>query len=246
MKTLALFVTILIAPFALAQCLAPQDNRITVKGSVELKEVADQATTAFTIKGIGPSLRLAVQDASEKTQSLVAKLLALGLKSQNVSTSSFYAGENMGDKKFLSSSRDYQATLSTSLKIDSLPLLQPILITLSEADVQTLSDIRFSLKDELVVRRKVRTQAALKAKEKADDICKALGVTVGRVLNVEETQPTQSASGTSVYRGGRSFPNSFNSVVSYEVPPVDESRGTGFFAQTITLSSQVTVTFEIK
>ena len=246
MKTLALCVTIFIAPFALAQCLAPQDNRITVKGSVELKEVADQATIAFTIKGIGLSLRLAVQDASEKTQSLVARLLALGLKAQNVSTSSFYGGENMGDKKFLSSSRDYQATLSTSLKIDSLPLLQPVLFTLSEADVQSLSDISFSLKDELVVRRKVRTQAALKANEKADDICKALGVTAGRVLSVEETQPTQSTSGTSVYRGGRGFRNPFNSVVSYEIPPVDESRGTGFFAQTITLSSQVTVTFEIK
>jgi uncharacterized protein YggE len=224
-------------------------NQISVQGSVELKQMADEATLSFSIKGVGATLRQAVENADKNTKIVADRLISLGLKAKGISTSSFYSGENYGDKAFLSSSRDYQASITTVVKVDSLQLLQPVLFAISESEVQNLSQVAFSLKDEVGFRRRARIEAALKAKEKAEDMTKALNIGLGKVISIDEVQSTQSAQMPYALRGGR--PNPFNPVAYNTYLPVqagvvDESKGTGFFAQTISITSQVYVTFEIK
>jgi len=229
---------------------------ISMIGSVELKEVADQASFYFTIKGVGETLRLAVEDAENKTKTLSEKIIQLGIKKKNLSTSDFLSGENYGDKAFLSSSRDYQATISTLIKTDSLNLLRPLLFLISEAEVENISNISFSLKDELGLRRRARIEAGLKAREKAEDITGALGVKLGKVLTIEEIQPTQTYTNQNQLlrvRGGYNYPNPFNPG-TYNVlqednlssPTVDEIKGSGFFAKTVSITSQVKVIFAIE
>lgn len=193
MKKLIIFMVLLgINGFVFAQQLEVKQNQITVLGSVVLNEIADQASLSFRVKGVGENLRQAVENAMTKTKDLTDKLLGLGIKKNNISTSDFTSGENYGDKAFLSSSRDYQAVIVTMIKTDSLPLIQPVLFILSESKVESISSILFSRKDELDLRRRARIEAGLKAKEKAVDIAKALGVKVGKVMLIEEVQPTQT------------------------------------------------------
>jgi uncharacterized protein YggE len=224
--------------------------QITVLGSVELKEIADEASFYFTVKGVGENLRQAVEDAENKTKIISEKLFKLGIKTNNLSTSNFLSGENYGDKAFLSSSRDYRATIVTKINIDSLQLLQPLLFTVSESDVEKLSNITFSYKDELGLRRRARIEAGLKAKEKAQDIAQALGIIVGRVLLIEEVRPTQSSSNNEQesFHFRSQFPNPFNPVTNFRSGrlEVDETIGSGFFAQTVSVTSQVKVTFAIE
>jgi len=232
---------------SMAQDQQSPANQITVLGSVELKEMADQASFTFSVKGVGSSLRLAVVDAGNTMKSLTAKLVQRGVPAGNISTSRFYSGENYGDKAFLSSSRDYQATLTTLVKVDSLPLLDSVLYAISESEVQNLSSVGFSLKNELDSRRRARVGAAMKAKEKAEDIARALGVSLGKLLSVEETDPTR------VYglQNSQEHPNPFNPSAS-QIQflrggiTVDESVGSAFFAQTISVTSQVKAVFEIR
>lgn len=245
---------VIVLLFFISQTLFSQQteskvNQISVQGTVELKEMADQATLSFSVKGVGASLRQAVEKADRNTKVITDKLIVLGVKEKNISTSSFYSGENYGDKAFLSSSRDYQANITTIIKIDSLKLLQPVLFAISESDVQNLSQITFSLKDEVGFRRRARIEAALKAKEKAEDMTKALNIALGKVISIDEVQPTQSLQSPLMLRNGR--PNPFNPVsyvtdIGLQAGVVDESKGTGFFAQTISITSQVYITFEIK
>jgi len=244
-----------VVQFTFAQETTPKANQISVIGSVELKAIADQASFTFSIKGVGSSLRYAVEDAKKKVVSLTDKLQGIGLSSKNISTSQFYSGENYGDKAFLSSSRDYEATLVTLIKIDSLRLLDTVLYTISDAEIQNLSSIYFGLKDELGLRKRARIAAAAKAKEKAEDMTNALGATVGSVVNIEEIEPTKTMtqSTNNMYlRGGRisemNFGNPYNppsTPYQEEQTVVDETSGSGFFAQTISITSQVRVTFEI-
>jgi uncharacterized protein YggE len=233
-----------------------KNNQITVLGSVELKEVADQASFTFSVKGVGSTLRLAVGDANIKVKAITDKLLKIHIPANKIATSQFYSGENYGDQSFWSSKRDYRAVLVTLVTIDSLRMMDSILYTVSEGEIENISDITFALKDELGLRRKARTAAALKAKEKAEDIANALRVTLGQVVFVEETEPTRVGQRQNqvLMRGAyamaeRNYPNPYNPP-SYsfvpEQPEVDESRGSGFFAQTISVTSQVRATFEIK
>jgi len=232
-----------------AQEKEQKTNYISVQGSVELKEIANQATLNFSVKGVGASLRQAVENADKNTKIVTNKLIALGIKEKNIATSSFFSGENYGDKQFLSSNRDYQASITTIIKVDSLKLLQPVIFAISESDVQNMSQITFSLKDEVGFKRKARIEAVLKAREKAEDMTKALDVTLGKVISIDEIQPSQNISMNASSPAGRTKiygVSPFNAVVGYQVGAVDESIGTGFFAQTISITSQVFVVFEIK
>jgi uncharacterized protein YggE len=249
MNKVIVMILVLICQILYGQQSEQKINQISVQGSVELKEMADQAILCFTVKGVGVSLRQAVENADRNTKVITDKLIVLGVKEKNISTSSFYSGENYGDKAFLSSNRDYQANITTIIKVDSLKLLQYVLFAISESDVKNLSQITFSLKDEVSFRRRARIEAALKAKEKAEDMTKALNITLGKVISIDEVQPTQSIQTPYMMRGVRANPFnpvSFNTVVGVQAGVVDESIGTGFFAQTISITSQVYVTFEIK
>jgi uncharacterized protein YggE len=224
-----------------SQQLEQKTNYIFVQGSVELKEIADQASLSFNVRGVGANLRQAVENADKTTKTITDKLIALGVKDKNISTSSFFSGENRGDKAFLSSSRDYQANISTMIKVDSLKLLQPVLFAISESNVQNISQITFSLKDEVSFRKRARVEAALKAREKAEDIGKALNVIVGKAITIDEFPPSQT---NAMVRGINA---SYNTIsVSGLQMGVDESIGSGFFALTISITSQVYVTFELK
>ena len=244
MNKLAICILIWATQVLFAQQPDQRGNQISVEGTVELKQLADKASLSFSVKGVGSTLRQAVDNADRNTKNVIDKLLTLGIKEKDLSTSSFYSGENRGDKAFLSSSRDFQAQITTVVTIDSLPLLEPILFAISESQVQSVSQVTFSLKDEPALRKKARVEAALKAREKADDLAKTLGVTLGKVISIDEGQPRQGQFGVS--RFSSPFNNSiYNTVVANETVP-DASIGNGFFAQTISTIGQVYVTFELK
>ena len=244
MKTIYLLAVVFFCQIVWCQQNDSKQNQFIVTGSIELKEVADQASVNFSIKGTGSTLRQAVEQADTKTKALTDKLIDLGIKPRNISTSQFYSGENNGDKAFLSSSKDFRAIIETSVKIDSLQLLQPVLFTISEAQVDRLSQIAFSYKDESGLRRRARIEAGLKAREKADDLAKALGVVIGKVISIEEILPGQTVSPNSMQRSNFNYPNPFNPTTLSELS--GETSGSGFFAQTISVTSQVRVIFEIK
>jgi len=223
-----------------------EQKKITVTGSIELKEVADQASFSFSVKGVGNTLRKAVEDAENKAKKITERIILLGIKKSDISTSEFLSGENYDDKAFLSKNRDYQATIETMIKTDSLDLLKPLLFEISDAEVEKISTISFSLKDELGLRRRARIEAGLKAKEKAEDIANALGVKLGEVLRIEETQTTLTSANQNINLRGSYNPfNPVNSVYFSTSENVDESIGSGFFAKTISVTSQIRVVFSI-
>jgi uncharacterized protein YggE len=255
MRTACVIIAILLASSSFAQTPDLKPNQFTVQGSIELKLPADQASFYFSMKGVGSTLREAVGNAEKKTRVLVTQLIGLGVKENGIATSDFYSGENYGDKAFLSSNRDFRAIITTVVTIDSLKSLSPIIFAVSEAEPENMSQISFTLKDELPFRRRARVEAGLKAREKADDIGKALGVSIGRVLSIEELSTLVTNPGQSL-RGGRASLSQFNTApnpfnpssigATQKQESIDESQGSGFFAQTISVTSQVRVIFEIK
>ncbi len=245
--TLMTVIFLCVSGFADAQIADANKKQISVLGSVELKEVADEATFYFTIKGVGESLKKAVEEAEKKTKDVTDKLLNIGVKKNDISTSDFMSGENSDDKAFLSSSRDYKATIVTKIKTDNMSLLKPLLFTISESGVENISDISFSYKDEVGLRRRARIEAAQKAKEKAGDLAAPLGIKVGKVIMVDELQTTLF-SGKQMQNMRMGLAAQFNAVGNgfSNDGSADESKGTGFFAQTISVTSQVRVVFEIE
>ena len=220
----------------------PGDNRITVFGKAEVSAPADRAKISFTVSGYGPSLRAAVDKAKEKIEGISSKLVETGLKKNDLNTSYFYSGENPGNKPFLSSKKDYCARITMYIKVDELNLLESVLFLLSESDVDNISKVFFSLKDDAIFKQKARRLAVQQAKKKAEEFAEELNIAVGRAIVVQEIPQSKSQSGP--YLAQQLAPNVINQQFLQKGYADEESAG--YFTDTIQVYSAVQVVFEIK
>ena len=224
-------------------CFAQPDSLKTLEvyGSTRMLVPSDEATFSFAVRGTASNLRDAVNNAKKKIAKITKDLYSIGLDEQNLSTSNFYSGENDGNKAFLSSKRDFKADISMIVRIDSLELLEESVIIVSENDVESISEINFTVKELELKKLSAIKEATLKAKQKAERMAIYLGVILKSPVRIIEEISSKNMTGLNI-RGGRS--NLFNSIVVEEASPFVE--GGTFYSQLLTIDSTVKVIFEIQ
>jgi len=216
-----------------------KQNQLIVYGDAELKIQTDIANFNFSVKGVGPSLEAAVNVAKDKVKKITNELRGIGLIDKNFSTSSFYSGENRGEKAFLSDNKDYKAEISVGVSLDSLNLLEPSIMVVGSNDPNYISDVSFSLKDNSGYNMKVWEAAGLNAKEKAENLAKEMKFTLGKVLFIEENGKSDG-SGVITFRGG-----SFMEVASYYEGSLGNKRSAAFYSPVMVIKSHVKVIYEL-
>ncbi|MCI0706205.1 MAG: SIMPL domain-containing protein [Ignavibacteriae bacterium] len=225
-----------------AQESAVVNNQLVVYGTATVDKSADRAIVTFTVKGFGPSIQTAAEVARKKVSDIADKLFAVGLKEENLHTAHFNSGDNFEGKAFLSSSRDFRALIESRVTIDSLELLEKVVNVLASGEVEQLSNINFALRNDMAVKLEARRLAVANAQEKAELMTGQLGVSVGRVLYVEEL--LSSADGDFYLP-----PRVSQANVSFYKLEMDGVRvtasGPSFFGQQFTVKSGVKVVFEI-
>jgi uncharacterized protein YggE len=209
---------------ALHPCIArqgtPQERLISVYGVGAMEVPGDRAQLRFTVRDFGSTLGEAIDKTKQRVSEITAKLQALGLSDTAFFTATFNSGDNHEGKAFLSSSRDFRAGISVRVTIDSLPLIESVVKTLSSAELQGLSDISFSLKNNSEIKLACRMLAVEDAKAKAAALAREFGVRVGEVLAIEELPSTTDgdfyipnvprlSAGTIASSGGTYFPQRF-------------------------------------
>ena len=214
-------------------------NSITTYGTVELNVSADFATVAFSIKSKGSSLREAVDKAKERIEVITSAIIGMGIKEKNISTSNFYSGENVGDKSFFSSKSDYKTEISTFVKVDSLKILEDVILEISDYKPDEIRDITFELSNPEEHKMQALNVAIKKAEHKAEILASELDVTIEKTIKAEEILTTIEP----VYRtrGGRSNP--FNTV--YFLHGVQQT-GKSIYSENIKIESQVKLVVSIK
>ena len=237
MKKLLILFWVVFAGLCFSQEI--QQNQLVVYGYGSVEKEADIAKLYFSIRGLGPSLDLAVKDAQSKISIIISKLFAIGLKGSNIATQSFSSNENHRDKAFWSSDKDFEATMNVNITIDSLKLLEPTVIIISEHDVNNLSNINFELKNDEEIKLQTRDIAIKNALEKAKIYSKNLNIDLGKVISIEELLPYNDVN---FYLPPRQN-NGRDGVVSAQMASV--ANAPTFFARRFSRSSGVRLIYEI-
>lgn len=212
-----------------------QTNQISVTGKAEILVRADRAVFSVNVTGFGSTLRGAVEQAKNKAVEISRKLLNLGLKESSLATSYFYSGENFGGKAFLSSAKDFKASITVNITIDTLQVLEEAILRLSESDIENISNITFNLKNFEEVKKKARLQAAEIAKEKASQLADRLNVKLGNLKNCEEADGSFP-----IYP---SAPNPFNTSMAIQAN--DSFGRSGFYTQNVSITGSIRLIYEI-
>ncbi len=166
------------------------DDLISVSGNGELKVKPDQAEIRMSIVTKAESAKIAQDRNAEATQRVYQELKNYVSK-EDLSTENYNLyRESKWDKKteeYLEG--DYVLTHSLKIVVKKLDDVGTVLDKIVEGGANRLSGLQYTLSDEKEkeTKKQVLSLAATNAKEKAEGLTESLGVSVGKVKNIQET-----------------------------------------------------------
>ncbi|MFH1162078.1 MAG: SIMPL domain-containing protein [Candidatus Jorgensenbacteria bacterium] len=216
----ALTIAVLVAAYAVwsyartySQSIEPSSFRsFSVSGEGKAVAIPDIASFTFSVVTEGGKDIGALQlGNTEKANAAVAFVKGEGVEAKDIRTQAYrlepryqyYAcktgaclpPEIVG----------YTITQSVAVKVRDFAKIGGLLSGVLENGANAVADFQFTVDDPTAVQAEARAEAVTRAKAKADEVAKAAGFSVGRLLSIDEGggyQPMYSMAAESLGRGG--------------------------------------------
>lgn len=177
-------------------------NTITVSAFGEAFAKPDIAQISVSVVEEAKTVLEAQKKHSESINKVINYLKDSGMEEKDIKTSTYniypqYNWTESQGRVFIG----YQITQTLDVKIRNLDKVGQILGGVTEMGANQIGGINFVIDDEDAVKREARKQAIEKAKEKADQIAKDLGVSFGRLVSFYESSGDFPIYRTSIAEG---------------------------------------------
>jgi len=222
---------------ALAQTSAQPVSVVVAAGESRLKVAPDQAWVLVAVESRdtkGPEAR---RLGAVAMTSVMAALKGTGLPTDAIQTIGFSLHPEYDYTNGRQRMKGFVVSNQLQVRIDKVDQVAEVLdavggLTLPASSTATIGSLRFDLKDRAGVERKALMQAVQDATERAKAMAAGAGMTVGRVLRIEESgaQSSMKFEAQPVMMASRAA-----DAVPTPIAPSD-----------IEVTAQVTVTVEIK
>jgi uncharacterized protein YggE len=176
-------------PVALAQAASPAASRtITVVGEGKVKIQPDIARANFGVEVVRPSVREALDQNKETMDAVLAALQGQGIAEEDIQTTGFsiYA-ERFGPQGPLPEDEvNYRVSNNVMVVIRDLASVGTVVDVAVEAGANNIYGIEFRVDDPSKLESEARQNAVTDAENKAAELAKLNGVSVGEVLSISE------------------------------------------------------------
>lgn len=153
---------------------------ISVSGTAEKSYTPDMAYVYFTIVGNGTTSDEAAATAANKAAAVKRTLLANGITSEALETSSYNLSPIYNDKQKITG---YCVNNSLKLKVENLDKLGNTIDKLADAGVDKVNYITYDLRNMKLYMQQLMGQAVQNARQQAEVIANAGGRTLGRMVH---------------------------------------------------------------
>ncbi len=207
----------------------PDKRSISVSGKAEKSVPADKVEIFGEIRIVKDSLKESQELSKSSFDGMASKLSELGVSAEQIELRNHRIGKNFEtiDRKRVQkgfySERSFLITLTDVSKLD---LVSQELASVKDIAVSSTS---FQRSDEIDIRKKLRIEALVAAKEKAEAMAAVYGQKVGLPLHIEENSG-----------GGVFSPNFINTRNTFSTAEGSSANGR------VTLSATVRTTFELQ
>lgn len=164
---------------------------ITVKGVGSVSAAPDYVVVSMTLETLARDYKQTMEMASKRIQDLSTALEAIGFEQDALKTTAFRV-----DTKYENVKRrdgDYHRVFkgflcSHDLKVEfdfKMETLAKTLSAIAGCETQPEFSISFTIKDPSAVKEELLRAATINAKDKAEVLCDAAGVTLGNLLSID-------------------------------------------------------------
>lgn len=180
-----LILPLLLAPLGAMAQDASRQIAVTATGSVAA--APDMAVVTLGVSREARTASDAMNAANEATAGILEQIGAAGIEPRDVQTSSIslYPVMDQTDAR-PPQVRGYVASNDLTIRVRDLPALGGLLDTLVKSGANNLNGIGFSIADPAPLEDEARADAVEKARDRAETLARAAGVTLGPVQSIQE------------------------------------------------------------
>lgn len=173
-------------------------NTITVSGDGEVFAVPDTATFSVTVQEEAKEVKAAQDVATKKGNDIKAYLKSQGIDEKDIQTTDYsvypqydYTGTVCSGgycppgKQVL---RGFQVSETLTVKVRDTQKAGDLLAGVGSKGASSVSGLNFTIDDQDALDAEARDKAIAKAKEKAEALADALGVSIVRVVGFSESE----------------------------------------------------------
>lgn len=203
---------------------------MNVFGSAMMRISPSVASLTFSVENVADHPRDAFRLTRESAQKVRAYLSEADIAEFGVSHIRLDEAIDFVDRK--SKFLGYRATLTFNVLITALSRVEEIMSGLVDAGVNLISSVSYQTTELKEIRAEARRRAVKAAREKAELYCSEAGVTLGKVIHLEDINPDvlRQFAGHQTVR---------------ETPIDDENPAEAYDPGSIIVKAAVMITFEI-
>lgn len=168
-----------------------------VEGTGEVAVIPDIASISVGIEESGATLEAVQKSANEKSKTLVKALKDLGIDEKDIKTTNYSVFPEYDYQGRTPRITGYRVSISYQVKIKNFEKVNDVLVQVTSSGANVVGSVSFEVNDETKNKKlgEAREEAVKEAREKAQSLASAAGVTLGKILNISETQEAPSPIG---------------------------------------------------
>ncbi len=185
-----------LASTGLAQTTTPSsDTGISVTGTGKVNVKPDIAISTIGIQVTGSSLSDAQSQANSKMSAVIDKIKSMGVADKDIQTTNYSVQPITNQPKSGDETptiTGYRISNQVSVTVRKVENLGKILDAAVAAGANNIYGISFSVSDPTTYEQQARAAAMKDAIDKATELAKAGGITLGKIVSISETTSAPS------------------------------------------------------
>jgi uncharacterized protein YggE len=183
-RRILLLALLLVVSTAAADELDP--HHATVYGTATLEVAPNQMKWSLNVRNTNPNSTGAAADHTQMVAAVMTFLKESAVPAEKIQTSRMQLGENWNHERGMRVREGYFASTDVSFTLADFDKYAAVWIGLSGLSGVTVQGIDMDHTDRIRFQNEARTKAVRAARDKAQGIAEALGVTLGEPLIVDE------------------------------------------------------------
>jgi uncharacterized protein YggE len=159
---------------------------VVASGEATVKRAPDRAFVTVTVESRARSPREAQRLNAEAMTAVLQKLKSSGLPQDAIQTHGYDLQPEYDYHNGRQTLRGYLARNSVELRVDEIAKVGELLDVAVGSGATSVGNVRFDLKDRAGAEREALRQAVADARRRADAAASGVGMTVDRVVRIEE------------------------------------------------------------
>lgn len=209
------------------------------RGTLEVRGQAIRAVAPDTaVLRVGATItdkdqKVALQQANEITGAVLEAIKQFGVEESQIMTSAYGVSRVYDYSYSTKQDKGFEARVQLKITLNDFDLINNVLDVAVEAGANDISDIQFSYSKENEVYRQALVDAITVAREKAEDMAKALGVEIASLEQAREDS------------WGGAYYNSYTAKSDMGVS-MEAAGGAQVMSGEIEITANVTLTYKVK